>query len=143
MPPTLTLVVMPQRLAICRFAPGEEAGQATPRGGFFSLTCTAEETSLVCEERYAPAAARVSRGWRGLRVQGPLPLDTVGVLAGLARGLAQAGVSLFALSTYDTDYLLVRATQLEQACAALASCGYALGATAPGDGKRYGDLSST
>ena len=78
---------------------------------------------MVCPESQA-TAGDIEPGWRCLMVQGPLPFDQVGVLASLARPLAEAGVSTFAVSTYDTDYLLVQEAELEAAIASLRSAGH-------------------
>jgi hypothetical protein len=78
----------------------------------------------VCDERLAPRGAAAERGFACLEVAGPIPFAEVGVLAGLAGALATAGVSVFALSTHDTDYLLVRDADLERASSALAAAGH-------------------
>jgi len=96
-----------------------------PRGGgaFFSVTRTGDELSVVCLEAEAPPGARVEGGWRALKLQGPIPFSEVGVLSALAGALAGAGLSLFALSTYDTDYLLVKEVDLPGALEALREAG--------------------
>ena len=88
------------------------------------MTRTGDELSVVCLEADAPPAARVEGGWRALKLHGPIPFTEVGVLSALAGALAGAGLSLFALSTYDTDYLLVRDADLSRALAALRKAGY-------------------
>ncbi len=122
--PSFTLEVLPDRLAICRFDPEHTDFDWDPGEGLLSVTFTDEEVSLVCEEGVAPADAKVSRGWRCLRVEGPLDLGMVGVLAVLAGALASAGVAVFVLSTFDTDHILVRGAQLEQAIDCLRSAGH-------------------
>lgn len=127
MPPSLTLDVLPEPFAVVRLA-ADAAVPEWARGGgaLVSVTRTAGELSIVCPEAAVPPDLPAQRGFRGLRVRGPLDFAAVGVLASLAAPLAAAGVSLFALSTYDTDYLLVRAADLERALAALAGAGHAL-----------------
>ena len=121
---SFTLEVLPDRLAICRLEP-EQADLDWDLGdGLLSVTFTDEEVSVVCEEGFAPADAKVSRGWRCLRVDGPLDLEMVGVLAALAGPLAGAGISVFVLSTFDTDHILVRGEQLERAIDCLRSAGH-------------------
>lgn len=95
------------------------------------LTClgrTPEENSLVCETNRTPrdASARED-GWRALRVEGPLDFSLVGVLSGITAALAGAGVSVFCVSTFDTDYVLVRETALSTALRALTDAGYSVG----------------
>jgi hypothetical protein len=104
------------------------AGEPIPAwallGSFFSVTRTAEELSIVCPEQRVPASTQAERGWRGLKVAGPLDFALTGILAGLASALSEAGISLFAVSTFDTDYVLVRTADLERAIAALEAGGY-------------------
>ena len=94
--------------------------------GFFSITRAGEELSVVCREALVPEGIRAERSWRALRVAGVLDLSQVGVLASLASPLAEAGVSLFALSTFDTDYLLVQEQDLGRAVEALVAVGHAV-----------------
>lgn len=86
---------------------------------FVSLTRTADELSVVSLSSDVSEGARSEAGWRCLRVEGPLPFEMTGVLAELSRPLADAEISIFVVSTYDTDYLLVKAGDLEKACATL------------------------
>ena len=79
---------------------------------------------MVCLESDAPPDARVEGGWRALKLHGPIPFSEVGVLSELAGALAGAGLSVFALSTYDTDYLLVKAADLGAAVEALRGQGH-------------------
>jgi hypothetical protein len=91
---------------------------------FSSITRTADELSIVCEEAGVPLDVKHDGGWRCLELAGPLDLSLTGVLASVLRPLAEAGVSIFAASTFDTDYVLVRAGQLEKAVAALRAAGH-------------------
>lgn len=130
----MDLLLLPERYAICRMPPDAAAPGQGGGPGIWSLTRTAEELSLVCAEDGLPTdadAPQISRGWRALRVAGTLDFSLIGVLAALAAPLADAGVSIFALSTYDTDYLLVRADDLERATAALEADGHRLHALTP------------
>jgi uncharacterized protein len=121
-PHALTMRVLPGSLAVCRL----EADGPLPawvfhaEARFFSVMRTPEETSVVCpEDDVPPSVERADRGWRALRVDGPLPLTMTGVIARLTAPLATAGIPVFALSTYDTDYLLIKAEHLERAVALL------------------------
>lgn len=120
----LTLFLMPQRFAICRLGPADELPMTLFRAPFWSATHTAEELSLVVPEDLAPAGSRCEFGWRGFQVAGPLEFSQTGVLSTLAAPLAQAEISLFTLSTYDTDYLLVREADLDRAIAVLSRAGH-------------------
>lgn len=120
---SIRLRLLPDALAVCRLSPDSPPVQM-PASGFFSLTRTHTEVSLVCAPELAPAGARVEAGWRSLEVAGPLAFGLVGILAKLSGVLAEAGVSIFVISTYDTDYLLVKETQLQAAVRALREAGH-------------------
>ncbi len=120
-----TLYLLPGEYAVCRFAPDENLPPELWRQPFVALTRTAEELSVVCPvEAVPPGAQKEARGWAALGVRGPLDFSLVGVLSALTGTLAAAGVSVFAVSTFDTDYLLVRRAALATACRALREAGY-------------------
>ena len=106
--------------------PGGDIPSWATRGKFFSVTRTHEELSVVCPEASVPEGVRSEKGWRALRVSGVLDFSLVGVLASLTAPLAEAGVALFALSTFDTDYLLVKEHDLGKAIEALVAYGHAV-----------------
>jgi len=120
----LTLSVIPDRLAVCRLGPGEPTPSPPPGAGFFSVTRTAAELSVVLPEAAAPPGWRSERGWRGLEVQGPLDFSLTGVLSSLSLPLSNAGISIFVISTFDTDYILVREDDLLDARKVLAKHGH-------------------
>lgn len=122
-PSPLRLSLLPGAFAICRL-PADTPAPAWAQGGaFVSVTRTEHELSIVCPEASIPPGAPCQAGWRCLRVAGPLDFGLVGVLARLVAPLAAAGVPVFAVSTYDTDYLLVRERDLPRALDALAASG--------------------
>lgn len=124
-PVRLPLVAMPDTLAICPLAPtGPVPAWASPDSGFVVLTRTATERSVVVTQRRAPAAVTCERDYRPVRVQGALPLDLTGIVAAMTQPLAEAGVSLFALSTYETDYVLVKTADLPRAVRAWRAAGH-------------------
>jgi hypothetical protein len=128
----MKLLVLPDRLAVCRLARDVAVPAWAWQGTLVSVTRTDNELSIVCDEASVPeCAATVERGWRVLRVAGTLDFALVGVLARLAAPLAEAGVSIFALSTFDTDYLLVREASLDVAVAALCAAGHDVVVSAP------------
>ena len=110
------------RYAVCRLAADADVPAA-----FFSVTRTADELSLVCAEQQAPEEARCERGWRIFQVAGPLEFSLTGVLAAIAAPLADAGVSIFAISTFDTDYVLVKEDDVAKAVEALRAAGHRVG----------------
>lgn len=125
---SLSLTVLPERLAVCRLAPDELVPECPAGTRFWSATRTDEELSVVLPEESVPASWQTEKGYRGLKVLGPLALGLTGVLASLAMPLAEAGVSIFAISTYDTDYILVREGDLEKAKRVLLAGGHTVAA---------------
>lgn len=119
---TIRLRVLPGTLAICRLGPAE-AVPAWAGGLFVAMTRTPDELSVVCDEAGVPGEVRAERGWRALQVEGPLDFGLAGVLAGLTAPLAVAGIPVFAMSTFDTDWLLVREHDLASATGALRRSG--------------------
>lgn len=124
---TLSLKVLPPELSIVRRA--SSAGMpwwAARSEAFLSFTRTSEETSLVCESRLIPEGVEAQRGYRALVVDGPLPLDATGILTSLAAPLADAGVPIFVIATFDTDYILVPEARLGTAIEVLQGAGHAV-----------------
>jgi hypothetical protein len=121
---TLTVTLLPGELAICRLAADAIMPTWADDGAFVSVTRTASELSVVCATERVPAGVTASSGWRLLRVEGPLPLDLIGIFVALGSPLAAAGVSIFPIATYDTDWLLVPGAQLTTAIDALRGAGH-------------------
>lgn len=125
--PRLELHLLEKPLAVCRLAPKAPVpAWAFSPGPFCSVTRTPEELSIVCAENLVPIGVRCERGWLALKVEGPLDFGLTGILDSLTDPLARAGVSIFAVSTFDTDYLMVKQAQLDEAAAALRAAGHAL-----------------
>ncbi len=120
----LELLILDERLAICRLGPREIVPSWAARGGFFSITRTHDELSVVCPEEAVPADVRAEKDWRCFRVAGSMDFSMVGVLASLTTPLAEAKVGIFAISTFDTDYLLVKEDDLNGAIEALVAYGH-------------------
>ncbi len=119
----MELLVLPGRYAVCRLS----ADAAIPDwtvGTLTSVTRTADELSIICDDKAVPDGVRCERGWRCLRVAGTLDFALVGVLASLLVPLAEAGVAVFAVSTFDTDYLLVKEEDLARAAKVLGAAGH-------------------
>ena len=130
----ITLDVLPGSFAICRWAPDESLPPSVTEGTFFSVTRTPAELSAVCDVAVVPPGVKAEGPWSVLAVRGPLDLNMTGVLAGLATPLAAAGVSIFAVSTYDTDYVLVRKDDLDRAIRALREAGHEIEPDTPPPG---------
>jgi hypothetical protein len=119
----LTLSLLAGTFIICRLEPGAVIPEWAGPGPFISITRTEDELSIVCAEANVPKDVKSECGWRCLKVEGPLDLSLTGVLASLTRPLAEARVNIFAISTYDTDYLLVKEEKLARAKEALIQSG--------------------
>ena len=94
------------------------------RGAFTSITRTPHELSIVCDEGGVPDDLPAERGWRCLGLEGPIAFETTGVAARFTAALAARGVSVFVVSTFDTDYVLVKASKVDVAIEALRDAGY-------------------
>jgi hypothetical protein len=122
----LNLIVVEGTFAVCRLGADATVPLWASASEFFSITRTADELSIVCHEDAVPEDVVGERGWRCLRVAGAMPFSVVGVLASLTVPLAEAGISAFAVSTFDTDYLLVKEADFEQALAVLQQAGHSI-----------------
>jgi hypothetical protein len=124
----LTLEILDGQYAVCRLDPADAVPAWAWIGQFASVTRTDAELSVICADAAVPATVqRVERGWRALRVAEPLDFNAVGIMARLTAPLAKARISILALATFDTDYLLVPNADLRQAVAALRAAGHDLG----------------
>jgi hypothetical protein len=118
--------VLGEQLAVCRLPSEARIPAWALEGGFFCVVRTRDELSIVCREDVCtadriPDGAPVERGWVALKLEGPFPFSMTGVLASFVQPLAEAGIPIFALSTFDTDYVLIKRQDLEQAVLALAA----------------------
>lgn len=120
----MTLQVLPQAFTVCQIASMTGVDLDRP---FLFLARTDDELSLVCPTDVVPAET-VARedGWRALKIVGPLDFGMVGVIARISGLLAEAQISLFVVSTYDTDYVLVKADTLARVTGLLAAQGYTI-----------------
>ncbi|OXM53043.1 amino acid-binding protein [Amycolatopsis thailandensis] len=123
----LAIDVRPGEYAVARLAPDAPVPANLLDPGepvLISVTRTPEELSVICPAGLAPAGATIEDGWRLLSVRGPLAFTLTGIIAALSSELAAAGVALFSLSTFDTDHVLVRGSELERAVKALRESGH-------------------
>ena len=125
----LSLKVLNGLYAICSLQAGESLPSWILSGGFYSLTRTPDELSIVCLQDLVPEEVKTLRGWKALKVEGRLDSASVGILSSLTSSLARAGITIFAISTYNTDYLLVKENELDQAVAALRKAGHVVGSS--------------
>ncbi len=120
---SITLSVIPVPLAVCWLPSDSEIPAWALDGAFFAVTHTEDELSIVCEESRVPPDVRTERSLRALKVEGPLDFSLTGLLARLSSCLADAGIPIFAVSTFETDYILVRESMLGAAVDALREAG--------------------
>jgi hypothetical protein len=121
----MQLSVLSDKLAVCRLSSSEDVPSwVWGNKSLVSVTYTADELSTVCASENVPDDVQCEREWRAMKVQGPLDFALTGILAALAGPLAEAGIAIFALSTYDTDYILVKEDTLQQAVTVLQQHGH-------------------
>jgi uncharacterized protein len=126
---SLTITLLPTLYAVSQLNPAAPVPEWAMGGEIFCIMRTPVEFSIVCAEASLPDdddTLTVERGWRMFRLEGPFPFEMTGVLASVLDPLAKAVVSIFALSTYDTDYVMVKADQVDTAITALASAGHTI-----------------
>jgi uncharacterized protein len=112
----MKLSILPGSFALCRLSPDNEVpGWVWENKTLLSVTYTEDELSIVCQSSLIPSYIRAEVGWVAIKVQGPLDFSFTGVLAALSGPLAAGGVSIFAVSTFDTDYILVKERDISQA----------------------------
>ncbi|MBI2681778.1 MAG: ACT domain-containing protein [Acidobacteriales bacterium] len=121
----MKLTALTPIFCIVRLAPDARIPAWATGGSFYSLTQTKDELSIVCEQAHVPAdVEKAERDWRCLNLEGPIPFGVTGVVAGLSKPLAEAGIGIFIVSTYDTDYLLVKSAEFARAVSTLRAAGY-------------------
>jgi hypothetical protein len=123
----MNVLVLDGMLSVCRLPPSEAVPAWAQDAPFLSITRTAKELSLVVPSARVPLDVRAEGGWRALELEGPIPFTATGVLESLLAPLARACVPVFALSTFDTDYVLVGDANLARAVDALRSSGHRVG----------------
>jgi hypothetical protein len=120
----LQLTLLPGVFAVCRFDGHAAVPAWAATGDFNSITRAGDELSVVCAQDAVPHGVRCEGDWRCLRIAGAIDFSQFGVLASLLIPLAEAGISVFAVSTFDTDYVLVKEKDLAAARAALSEHGH-------------------
>ncbi|MDN5326539.1 MAG: uncharacterized protein PWP41_1235 [Moorella sp. (in: firmicutes)] len=120
----LDLIILKEELAVCLLQQDAPVPGWALKGNLVSITRTPDELSLVCPAAGVPSGVKCEKGWRCLMVKGPLAFSLTGILAALVVPLANHGISIFAISTFDTDYLLVKEKDLERAIQVLSREGH-------------------
>ncbi|MCD4535059.1 ACT domain-containing protein [Nocardioides sp. cx-169] len=129
--PVYTLQQFPEKLAVVKLPPGAEIPEWAESSSLFSITATATETSLVCAGRSVPTKQVAQKGMTAFALMGPLDLALTGVLASLLVPLAEAEISVFTISTYDTDWILVPVAKAEDAAEAWRRRGHTVNLAVP------------
>jgi uncharacterized protein len=120
----LNLTVLQDTFAICRFDKNAPIPDWIQKEKFYSITRTSDELSIVCTETNAQTGEKIDKGWKAFKVEGPLDFSLVGILSNLSGILTDGGVSIFVISTYDTDYILVKKENLENAADLFTKAGH-------------------
>jgi len=121
---TLTMKLLKGKYGICRLDKTDSIPGWAKNSEFLSITRTLDELSIVVTEECIPDDIKCEKGWRVLKIEGPLDFSLIGILASISTILARNRISIFAVSTYDTDYILVRNKDIDSAIAALVNEGY-------------------
>ena len=120
----IDLSEMADRFAICRLNSTSAVPYWATKGSFYSLTRTNDELSVLCRQDDVPGGVTCERAWRCLKVEGPLSLSLTGVLASIIVPLGEAGISILAIGAYETDYVLIKQDQYEEAIRVLKQSGH-------------------
>ena len=122
--PRLVLNLLEEPLAICQLEKDAPPPEWVYKGSFCSMTRTPHELSIVCPEENVPADVECDGGWRVMSSEGPLGFTLTGLVETLAEPLAVAGISIFFISTFHTDYVMVKEEDLQIAVMALQNSGH-------------------
>ncbi|MGZ4732587.1 MAG: ACT domain-containing protein [Terriglobales bacterium] len=117
---------LPTTFAVCRLAPDTPFPASIADAPFISITRTAEELSIVCPASQVPQNAKCESPWTCFKLEGPFPFSLTGVLASFVDPLAQSAIPIFAISTFDTDYVLVKEESAASALKTLQAAGHEL-----------------
>ncbi|MEJ2614277.1 MAG: ACT domain-containing protein [Ignavibacteriaceae bacterium] len=111
----LSLSILEENFAVCHLNSNDKIPDWAIKGSFYSITKTDDELSIVCLEKGVPGYVKSEKEWRAIKIEGELDFSQTGILASLAAPLDEAKISIFALSTFNTDYILVKSNKLEKA----------------------------
>ena len=120
----LKLKILEDQYSIHRFYPDAKIPEKLFKDSFYSISRTIEELSIVCSSKTELNSERVETGWSCIKILGPLDFSMTGILADISLVLAKVKISIFALSTFDTDYILIKSDRIEAAKTALQKAGY-------------------
>ncbi|WP_461206322.1 ACT domain-containing protein [Clostridium sp. DL1XJH146] len=115
----LTMKLLEAKYGVARLDKSELIPEWAKDSEFYSITKTADELSVVCTENSIPSDVKCEKNWRVLKIEGPLDFSLIGILSSISTILAQKGISIFAIFTYDTDYILVKDEEIDNTIGAL------------------------
>lgn len=115
----LKLRVLSSNYGVCRLEPQTEVPSWSMMGDFYTVSRTQDELSVVCQSKFIPPAIKAEIDWRIFKIEGPFAFTQIGILNAVTSVLAENGISLFAISTFDTDYIMVKCGDLKDAITAL------------------------
>lgn len=115
----LNMKLLKESLSVCRLEKNDTIPAFATKGEFFSITKTEDELSIVCSSEVVPKGIQCEKDWRALKVEGPLDFSLIGILSSISSILAKNKISIFAISTYDTDYILVKENDISKAISSL------------------------
>ena len=138
----MKLEQFPETLAVVRLAPGAEVPSWAESSSLFSVTATARETSLVCARRSVPKKAQQAGPFTAFAVEGPLDFSLTGILSTLLQPLADAEISVFTISTFDTDWVLVPVGDADRAAEEWRRQGHEVAPAVPARAERGGRAAS-
>ena len=125
-PRSLHLVELPDTFSICRISLDSELEMWFLSEPFFAMVRSDDTLTIVCSQEKVPQEVQQERGWRALKIEGSFDFSETGVLESVLKPLAEAGVGIFAVSSFETDYVLVKEGSFEVACKALDSAGHSV-----------------
>ena len=120
----MEISLLPEEFCICRLEAFNRIPDWALSGSFYSVTRTPEELSIVCGVKYIPPYIHADKNWHVMKIEGPLKFSQTGILLSLVKPLTQANVSVLAISTYDTDYLMIKKENLSRALEVLQLAGH-------------------
>jgi len=115
----LTMKLLKEKFGVCRLSKDDLIPEWAEQGDFYSVTRTFDELSIVCYQKNIPSDIKCENDWRILKVEGPLDFSLIGILSSISLVLAREKISIFAISTYETDYILVKDKDIDNAVKAL------------------------
>ncbi|GKX27689.1 amino acid-binding protein [Vallitalea longa] len=120
----LSLKLLKEKYVVCRLNENDKIPNWIMKSDFFSITRTLDELSIVCNQENIPDDIICEKDWRILKIEGPLDFSLIGILASISTILARKKISIFAISTYDTDYILIKDKDINNAIETLVNDNY-------------------